>query len=134
MEHDSKNLAQRDFRQIIDDATKCHLVGWTNDGTVTWLYWTIQEQQLYFLRMSPIIARKIAKECSYVERDVRERLNDCSYSAASARSVDENLFERFNINPSTNPHVRTLGIGISWSQLDKLYPPESSSRFVLSTP
>ena len=118
----TRNISTRKplFRaQILNDDPRCNIIGWSNNGTVTWMYWTFKDK-LVMVRMAPLVARRLAKECLKLDTHIRENLNDCSYSAAQCGKVETDFYERCEINPPENPGVQTLGISLAWEHLNGL--------------
>jgi len=100
---------------LLKDSPSKSIVGWTKKGTVVWLYWT-ETNDLAFVRMSPALARKCARNYTGLDSKVRESLQDCSYSAAKYGPVEDDLFERSVVNPRENPQVSTIGISAFWGE------------------
>ena len=103
--------------QVSGDLNKS-IVGWTKEGEVVWLYWT-HTGDIALMKMSPSVARKCAKNFTALDPNIRESLNDCSYSAGRLGDVDENLCERVIIHARENPDLRTLGISATWGDFAK---------------
>jgi hypothetical protein len=95
------------------------VVGWTQEGEVVWLYRT-HSGDIALMRMSPSVARKCAKNFTAIDADIRESLNDCSYSAGRLGDVDEDLCERTLVHARENPNMRTLGISMEWGDFAKI--------------
>ena len=94
------------------------IVGWTKEGEVVWLYWT-HTGDIALMRMSPSVARKCARNFTALDANIRESLNDCSYSAGRLAKVPEDLCERTIIHSRENPDLRTLGISANWDDFAK---------------